>query len=64
MAKKVKVPVLRVTARRPSFRRGGYQFGAQPVDIPLAELDKKVIAALKAEPMLVVAETELEVDAD
>lgn len=47
------VPTLRVTGPKKGFRRAGRTFGPEPVDIPLAELDDKVLAALEAEPNLV-----------
>lgn len=56
-----KVHVLRVTARRESFRRAGYQFGASPVDVPVKDLKREQIEAIKSDPMLVVVETEAEV---
>ena len=64
MAEKIKV--LRVVARTDSFRRAGYQFGADAVDIPMDELTgaqgKKRLDAIMADPNLVA--NELEVDAD
>lgn len=59
MAKKVKV--LQVTSKRPSFRRAGLEFGADAVTLELASLSKDQVAALKAEPYLVVVEGETEV---
>lgn len=55
-----KIKVLRVVARKESFRRAGHQFGAEPVDIPLDQLDKRQLAAIVADPELIA--TELEVD--
>ncbi|MCH4576480.1 hypothetical protein [Achromobacter xylosoxidans] len=64
MAEKIKV--LRVVARTDSFRRAGYQFGAEAVDIPMDELTgaqgKKKLDAIMADPNLVA--NELDVDAD
>lgn len=62
-AKPVKQKVLRVVARREGFRRAGFAFGAEPTDIPLDQLKKEQIAALKDEPQLLVTETEIEVPA-
>lgn len=47
------VPGLRVTGPKQGFRRAGRSFGAEPVDIPLAELSDEEIAALEEEPNLV-----------
>jgi hypothetical protein len=58
--KNPKVKALRVTARRDTFRRIGRVFGAEPVDIPLADLKKEEIAVLNADRMLVVSEVEIE----
>lgn len=57
-----KIKVLRVVARKESFRRAGHQFGAEPVVIPMDQLDKRQLAAIVADPELVA--TELEVDAE
>lgn len=62
MAKKQKVAVLQVRAMRASFRRAGFTFGTEATNIPLADLKRDQIAAIKAEPMLVAVETEIEVD--
>lgn len=51
---------LRVHAKLPTFRRAGFVFGREPTDLPRALLNDGQIAALKAEPMLVVEE----IDAD
>lgn len=48
-----KVPVLRVTGPKKGFRRAGRTFTAEAVDIPLADLNEKALAALEAEPNLV-----------
>lgn len=47
--------MLSVTARAGSFRRCGYRFGAEPVVIAVAELPPEHVAALQAEPQLLVA---------
>lgn len=62
-AKSVKVKVLRVVARAPSFRRCGYVFGAEARHIPLSKLTDEQIAVLKKEPLLVATEDEIEMPA-
>ncbi len=64
MAKNVKVPVLQVHSKRPSFRRVGFQFGSDPVNLPVKELTRAQIDAIKSEPLLVAVETEIEVVTD
>lgn len=61
MAKTKQVDVLQVTAKRASFRRAGIQFGEETKTIPVDTLKKEQIAALKAEPMLVVVEGKMDV---
>lgn len=56
-----KVAALRITARHAGFRRAGMEHPDKPVDHPLDSLTKAQIAALKAEPGLVVQEVEIEV---
>ena len=58
MAKKT-TQVLRVTARSASFRRAGIQFGSTPVDVPVKDLKREQIEAIKSDPMLIVVETEV-----
>ena len=60
---KKKVAALRVVAKRDGFRRAGRRFGAEPTDIPMSELKKAEIEALKGDAGLVVHEVEIEVDA-
>lgn len=50
------VKVLRVTARRPSFRRAGIAFGRTEKVLRLDELTKEQVKAIKAEPQLLVRE--------
>lgn len=61
-----KIQVLRVLARTDNFRRAGYQFGADPVDIPMEDFadaqGKKKLAAIKGDRNLLA--TEMEVDSD
>ncbi|MGC4076865.1 MAG: HI1506-related protein [Rubrivivax sp.] len=60
MATTLKIKALRVVSRKEGFRRAGRAFGAEPVEIPLSDLKKPEIEALKDEPMLVVTEVEIE----
>lgn len=55
-----KIKALRVVSRKEGFRRAGRAFGAEPVEIPLSDLKKGEIEALKGEPMLVVTEVEID----
>ena len=55
-AKSKAVDVLRVRSMRPSFRRAGVEFGREERVLRVADLTKKQIEALKAEPMLAVVE--------
>ena len=57
-----KIKVLRVVARTDSFRRAGFQFSAEPKDIPMDALSKVQLAAIVADGALVA--TEIEVDED
>jgi hypothetical protein len=50
---------LKVISRKDGFRRAGYVFGAVPVEIPLDVLSAEQIEALKAEPQLIVVETDV-----
>ena len=55
-----KIKALRVASRRPGFRRAGLTHPAQAVLHPLESLTEEQIAQLKAEPLLVVEEVEIE----
>lgn len=55
-----KIKALRIAARRSGFRRAGLTHPAHPVLHPLGDLTRMQIAFLKAEPMLVVQEVEIE----
>lgn len=57
-------PGLRIVARPDSFRRAGREFGREPQEILLDDLTKEQIAALKAEPELVVTEIEIALPAE
>lgn len=59
-----KVPGLRVQSAVAGFRRAGRAWPAAPTDVPVAELTKAQIAALKAEPRLVVTDVEIDVAAE
>lgn len=64
MAAEKRIKALRVCAKtEKKFRRAGFEFGRDPVDLPLDKLDKKQIAAIQAEPLLVVVEVEIEAPA-
>ena len=56
-----KEPALRVVAKREGFRRIGRRFGGDAQVIPLSELKKGEAEALRAEPMLVVTDTTVDV---
>ncbi len=58
--KSKKRAALRISSKADGFRRAGLAFTREPIDVPLENLTKEQIAALKAEPMLVVAEVEIE----
>jgi hypothetical protein len=62
-AKTRTIKVLRVAAKRDSFRRAGRAFTREATDLPLADLKKGEIEALKSEPNLVVVEADAEVPA-
>lgn len=54
-----KTPGLRVTAKVEGFRRAGRSWSKAPTELPTADFTAEQIAALKAEPMLVVEEIEM-----
>jgi hypothetical protein len=54
------VAVLRITSKKPNFRRAGLTHPATAVDHLVSDLTPAQIAALKAEPMLVVHEAEVD----
>ncbi|BBL70332.1 HI1506-related protein [Methylogaea oryzae] len=54
-----KAPGLRVTAKREGFRRAGWNWSTAPIELPAANFSKEEIAALRAEPMLVVEDIEI-----
>lgn len=57
-ANKQKEKYLVVVARRKSFRRAGFDFGEQETRLRVDDLSDEQVAMIKAEPMLVVTETE------
>ncbi|WP_295081148.1 hypothetical protein [Tabrizicola sp.] len=54
-AAKAKAHVLRVTGPAKGRWRAGRKFGAEPVDIPVAELTEDDLAKLEGDPELTVA---------
>ncbi|CCG09270.1 HI1506-related protein [Pararhodospirillum photometricum] len=46
--------LIRVSARRAGFRRGGRAWGLAPTEVDAATMTPSQLAALEAEPMLVV----------
>lgn len=46
--------MIRITAKKEGFRRGGRSFSATPTDYPDDAFTVQDLAALEAEPMLVV----------
>lgn len=51
--------IIRITAKRPGFRRAGLGHPDQPIDHPVDRFDAAQLAALKAEPGLIVQEMEI-----
>ncbi|MCK5295968.1 MAG: hypothetical protein KAJ75_03675 [Alphaproteobacteria bacterium] len=50
---------IRITSKRDGFRRGGISHSAEPTDYPFDKFNKKQLADLKAETMLIVEEIEV-----
>ncbi len=48
------------STRKAGFRRAGYRFSVEPTVISVADLSEEQIAALKAEPNLLVEEVDLD----
>lgn len=61
MAKKSTVAVLQITSRPKNFRRAGFAFSHDTTTLRVDQLEKNQIAALKAEPNLVVIEAQVEI---
>lgn len=60
-----KVPGLRIRAvPENGFCRAGRRWAREAQDVPLTEFDKKQVAALRAEPMLVVIDVEIDLPED
>lgn len=60
--KTTKVKGLRIVSRAPSFRRAGREFTSEPIEIPIDELTKEQVKALREETReLVVVDVEIEV---
>lgn len=57
------IKVLRVASTREGFRRAGFSFTREPQDLPLADLKKEQIEAIKGDPSLIAVETEAEIAA-
>lgn len=57
-AANVPQPALRIISRRESFWRAGHQFSLQARTLLLSELSHDQVRRLKAEPQLIVVETE------
>jgi hypothetical protein len=55
-----KIPALRITARREGFRRAGRAWSTAPDEVPASEFSAGQIAALKAEPLLLVVDIDLD----
>lgn len=53
-----KQKIVRIASRREGFRRAGLAHPAQPVEHPADSFTPDQLAALKAEPMLMVDELE------
>lgn len=54
------VKALRVVARTPGFRRAGRAFGVEPTDIPLSDLSKQQVEALRKERELIVMDVDID----
>ncbi len=53
------VPGLRVRALAAGFRRAGRAWPLEPIEVPLGSFKEDEVAALRAEPLLVVEDCEL-----
>ena len=60
MAAPKKQPALRVSSRPATFRRAGLVFTREAQDVPLSDLTKEQIKAIREEPLLAVADVEIE----
>ena len=50
------MPIIKVTAKTDRFRRAGFSFTREPVELDTEDLSKEQLKALKAESMLVIEE--------
>lgn len=55
-----KIAGLRIHAKKAGFRRAGRAWGVAPVDLPVTDFNRQQLAQLRAEPLLVVADIELD----
>lgn len=55
-----KITALRVVSKAASFRRAGFQFSAEPIEIPLADLTKEQRTAIENDSSLVSYEVEID----
>jgi len=55
---------LKISSSKQGFRRAGFSFGKEPVEIPLSDLSKEQVNMLKNEPLLAVAEITIKADAE
>ena len=51
--------VIRITSKHDGFRRAGISHPAHPTDYPAEDITPEQLAALQADPMLVVQELDL-----
>lgn len=59
-----KITALRVVSKKDSFRRAGFCFTAEPIDIPVTDLSKAQRAAIEDDSALVSYEIEVEAEVD
>ncbi len=50
------MPIIKVTAKTDRFRRAGFSFTREPVELNTDDLSKEQLKMLKAESMLVIEE--------
>jgi hypothetical protein len=55
-----KQPALKVTCKKESFLRAGRQWTKEPKTVLITDLTQGQVKVLKAEPMLIVEEVEIE----
>lgn len=59
-----KITALRVVSKKASFRRAGFCFSAEPIDIPVTGLSKAQRTAIEDDSSLVSYEVEVEAEVD